>query len=106
MHKPTEIEIEAAAFRNLVQVLQRRTDVTNDEMMKSLGFCRDCLSHWYQACAESLGLEIEHEQAKFKIYGMSSKEWQDKHLIAPRMTKKQALDTADQQKEKSKSLPR
>tara|TARA_B100001094_G_C18177880_1_gene799006 strand:- start:2213 stop:2572 length:360 start_codon:yes stop_codon:yes gene_type:complete len=102
MDKKTEIEVEAAAFRNLVQFLQRKTDVTNEDMMKSAGFCRDCLSHWYQSCAESLGMEVNQEQANIKIYGMSSQEWYDKHVAALAITAKQNPQATV--KEESKQL--
>lgn len=46
MDDKTRIEIEAAAFRGLVEHLQRRTDVQNIELMKLAGFCGNCLSKW------------------------------------------------------------
>ena len=49
-------ELEAAAFRKLVEHLRRRTDVQNIDMMNLAGFCRNCLGDWYrEAAAESVG---------------------------------------------------
>ncbi|MDG1170384.1 MAG: DUF1244 domain-containing protein, partial [Sulfitobacter sp.] len=52
MPSPTEIELQAAAFRRLQQhLMQDRTDVQNIDMMNLAGFCRNCLSRWYQEAA-------------------------------------------------------
>ena len=53
-----EIELQAAAFRRLQQhLMQDRTDVQNIDMMNLAGFCRNCLSRWYQEAAESGGVQ-------------------------------------------------
>src|SRR5690606_30705399 len=52
MDDKTRIELEAAAFRGLVEHLQKRTDVQNIDLMNLAGFCRNCLSKWYQAAAK------------------------------------------------------
>ncbi len=44
MDEKNRIELEAAAFRGLVQHLQKRTDVQNIDLMNLAGFCRNCLS--------------------------------------------------------------
>ena len=46
MDDKTRIELEAAAFRGLVEHLRRRTDVQNIDLMNLAGFCRNCLSKW------------------------------------------------------------
>ncbi len=51
----TNTELEAAAFRRLVQHLRERTDVQNIDLMNLAGFCRNCLSRWYREAAESKG---------------------------------------------------
>ena len=43
----TQQELEAAAFRSLVEHLRTRTDVQNIDLMNLAGFCRNCLSRWY-----------------------------------------------------------
>ena len=45
----TRTELEAAAFRRLLQHLNERTDVQNIDLMTLAGFCRNCLSRWYRA---------------------------------------------------------
>ena len=52
MDDKTRTELEAAAFRRLVQHLRERTDVQNIDLMNLAGFCRNCLSKWYRAAAE------------------------------------------------------
>ena len=53
MDESTRTEIEAAAFRGLVEHLRQRTDVQNIDLMNLSGFCRNCLSKWYAAAARS-----------------------------------------------------
>jgi hypothetical protein len=75
----TQLELEAAAFRRLVQHLRERTDVQNIDLMNLAGFCRNCLSKWYRAAAEEKGLPLTDPEAREIIYGMPYKEWQAKH---------------------------
>lgn len=79
MDKQTQTELEAAAFRRLVQHLDSRKDVQNIELMNLAGFCRNCLSKWYKAAAEEHGLELDYEQARETIYGMPYSEWKEKY---------------------------
>lgn len=79
MDDQTRIELEAAAFRGLVEHLQRRTDVQNIDLMNLAGFCRNCLSKWYLAAARAHGVEMTYEQAQERIYGMPSDEWKRQH---------------------------
>ena len=51
MNEKTRTELEASAFRGLVEHLQKRTDVQNIDLMNLAGFCRNCLSMWYLAAA-------------------------------------------------------
>ena len=81
MDKSTEIEIEAAAFRRLRDFLREHTDVQNIDLMNLAGFCRNCLSKWYRAEAESRGVEMDYEQARELIYGMPYSEWKSKHQV-------------------------
>ena len=75
----TRTELEAAAFRKLVEHLRNRTDVQNIDMMNLAGFCRNCLSRWYREAAEARGVEMQDAQAREAVYGMPYKEWQAKH---------------------------
>ncbi|HRY23115.1 MAG TPA: DUF1244 domain-containing protein, partial [Geminicoccaceae bacterium] len=52
----TRTELEAAAFRRLVQHFRDRPDVQNIDVMNLAGFCRNCLSKWYAAAAAERGL--------------------------------------------------
>jgi hypothetical protein len=72
-------ELEAAAFRRLVDHLRQRTDVQNIDLMNLAGFCRNCLSNWYQEAAAERGVEISKDAARELIYGMPYKEWQQLH---------------------------
>ena len=79
MTNPTQTEIEAAAFRQLISHLQARTDVQNIDLMVLAGFCRNCLAKWYAAAATEQGVTMDYEQAREVIYGMPYKEWKDRY---------------------------
>lgn len=68
-------QLEAAAFRTLVQHLRDRSDVQNIDLMNLAGFCRNCLSKWYKAAADDLGYEVSADAAREEIYGMPYAEW-------------------------------
>jgi len=71
----TKVELESAAFRTLIDHLKNRTDVQNLDMMKLTGFCRNCLSKWILAAAESKGIAMDYEAAREHVYGMTYEEW-------------------------------
>jgi hypothetical protein len=75
----TDTELEAAAFRRLVEHLRERTDVQNIDLMNLAGFCRNCLSRWYHEAAESKGVGLTDPEAREIVYGMPYKEWQAKY---------------------------
>ena len=75
----TQTELEAAAFRRLVAHLRARTDVQNIDMMNLSGFCRNCLSNWYQDAAAEKGIAVAKEAARTHVYGMTYDEWKAKH---------------------------
>ncbi len=75
----TRTELEAAAFRGLVEHLRKRTDVQNIDIMNLAGFCRNCLSKWYRAAAEERGLELTYDAAREIVYGMPYDEWKAAH---------------------------
>lgn len=75
----TRTELEAAAFRRLVQHFRDRPDVQNIDVMNLAGFCRNCLSKWYQAAAAEKGLELTYDEAREVIYGMPYDAWKAKH---------------------------
>ena len=72
-------ELEAAAFRRLVEHLRERTDVQNIDLMNMAGFCRNCLSRWYQEAANERGIEMDKNEAREIYYGMTMDEWKSKY---------------------------
>ncbi len=77
--EPTQIELEAAAFRRLVSHLQDRPDIQNIDMMNLANFCRNCLSNWYKDAASEKGIELSKKEAREIVYGMPYDEWKAKH---------------------------
>ncbi len=77
--RETATELEAAAFRRLVAHLRERTDVQNIDLMNLAGFCRNCLSNWYQEAAAERGLDLGKDAARQIVYGMPYKEWQQRY---------------------------
>ncbi|WP_295468204.1 DUF1244 domain-containing protein [uncultured Pseudomonas sp.] len=75
MTEQDRLELEAAAFRTLVQHLRKRTDVQNIDLMNLSGFCRNCLSKWYKAAADEKGLELSLDDAREVVYGMPYADW-------------------------------
>ncbi|MDC7830549.1 MULTISPECIES: DUF1244 domain-containing protein [Pseudomonas] len=79
MTEQDRLELEAAAFRTLVQHLRKRTDVQNIDLMNLSGFCRNCLSKWYKAAADDKGLELSIDDAREVVYGMPYADWKAQH---------------------------
>ncbi len=79
MTKEQQTQIEAAAFRGLIEHLQARKDVQNIDLMNLAGFCRNCLAKWYSAEAKKLGLDFDYATAQQAVYGMSIEEWKRDH---------------------------
>ncbi|OCT24266.1 DUF1244 domain-containing protein [Pseudomonas putida] len=75
MTEQQQLELEAAAFRRLVDHLQKRTDVQNIDLMNLSGFCRNCLSKWYKAAADERQVELSLDDAREAVYGMPYAEW-------------------------------
>jgi hypothetical protein len=79
MDAQTQIELEAAAFRRLQKhLMEDRKDVQNIDIMNLAGFCRNCLSRWYQEAAAEKGIEISKDAARERFYGMLFSEWKEK----------------------------
>ena len=79
MDEGTQVELEAAAFRRLVQHLRERSDVQNIDLMELAGFCRNCLSRWYREEAERRGIELADLEAREIVYGMPYDEWKSRY---------------------------
>ncbi|SFR33250.1 DUF1244 domain-containing protein [Litoreibacter janthinus] len=94
MDAQTKLELEAAAFRTLQAHLQRRTDVQNIDMMNLTGFCRNCLSRWYQEAANERGIEMTKDEARKDFYGMPYDQWRDKYQTEANDAQKAAFEVA------------
>lgn len=79
LDKQTRTELEAAAFRTLVDHLRKRTDVQNIDLMNLSGFCRNCLSKWYRTAAEERDIALSYDEAREIVYGMPYEAWKDEH---------------------------
>ncbi|MGI9481508.1 MAG: DUF1244 domain-containing protein [Hyphomicrobiales bacterium] len=93
----TREELEAAVFRRLVSHLRNRTDVQNIDMMNLAGFCRNCLSNWYQDAASEMGIELQKPEAREIVYGMSYDDWKNKYQIEATPEQKAAFEAAQKQ---------
>jgi hypothetical protein len=71
----TTTELEAAAFRRLVEHLRARTDVQNIDLMNLAGFCRNCLSNWIKEEADNRGVAMSRDESREAIYGMPYETW-------------------------------
>jgi hypothetical protein len=94
MSEPTKTELEAAAFRRLLAHLAERTDVQNIDMMNLTGFCRNCLSRWYQEEADARGLAIDKETAREIVYGMPYAEWRARYQTEASAEQKAAYEVS------------
>lgn len=82
MDDATRTKIEAAAFRRLLQHLMiDRPDAQNIDMMNLAGFCRNCLSRWYQEAAEAEGITLTKDGARDVVYGMPFDQWRAQHQV-------------------------
>lgn len=92
MDKTSQTELEAAAFRRLLEHLRKRADVQNIDMMNLAGFCRNCLSNWMEDAAKAQGVSLTRDEARHHIYGMSYEDWKAKHQTAASDAQKQAFE--------------
>jgi len=95
MDDQTRIELEAAAFRRLRKhLMEDRQDVQNIDLMNLAGFCRNCLSRWYQEAAAERGIDMGKEEAREIFYGMPYEGWKQMHQTPADDSKKAAFETA------------
>jgi uncharacterized protein len=91
----TRTELEAAAFRALMHhLLEKRPEVQNIDLMNMAGFCRNCLSRWYQEAANARGIAMDKDQAREIVYGMPYADWVAQNQTAADAAKKAAFDVA------------
>jgi len=79
MNEATREQIEAAAFRRLLEHFRSHTEVQNVDVMNLAGFCRNCLAKWYRAEAEARGESISDDAAREVVYGMPYSEWKERY---------------------------
>jgi uncharacterized protein len=75
----TRTQLEAAAFRRLLEHLRSHTEVQNIDMMNLAGFCRNCLSNWMKEAADSCGIPMTKDESREAVYGMPFDEWKAKY---------------------------
>jgi uncharacterized protein len=95
----TTTELEAAAFRRLLQHLNgERTDVQNIDLMILAGFCRNCLADWYREAAEARGLAMTRDQAREHVYGEPFAQWKARYQKEATPEQLAAFDAAQKRK--------
>lgn len=91
----TRQALEAAAFRALMQhLLVARPDVQNIDLMTLAGFCRNCLSRWYQEAAVAQGIALTKDEAREIVYDMPYADWVAQHQTAADAAKQAAFAEA------------
>ena len=81
MKEEDKRKIFTEVLERLIEHLQKRTDVQNIDLMTLSGFCRNCLSRWYQEAANDKGIELDKNSAREIVYGMPFSEWRDKYQL-------------------------
>ena len=82
MDDAIRIKLESAAFRALQKhLMEERPDVQNIDLMNLAGFCRNCLSRWFQEAAKENGIDLSKEEAREIFYGMPMDEWKTKYQL-------------------------
>ena len=95
MDDATRTELEAAAFRALVHHLMvKRPEVQNIDLMTLGGFCRNCLSRWYQEAAVARGIDLNKDDARAIVYGMPYADWVAQNQTPADEAKKAAFEKA------------
>ena len=79
MEERDRIDLEAAAFRRLLEHLRERSDVQNIDLMELAGFCRNCLSRWYAEAAAERWRDLSKDEARKIVYGMPYEDWKARH---------------------------
>ena len=90
----TRTELEAAAFRRLLEHLRQRSDVPNIDLMNLAGFCRNCLSNWFEDAAKVQGVAVTRDDARQMVYGMSYDDWKAKYQKEATPAQAEALKTS------------
>ena len=75
----TQTEIEAAVFRKMIEHFRKYPEVQNIDLMNLAYFCRNCFSKWYRSAANERGVELDYDQAREIVYGMSYSEYKEQY---------------------------
>jgi hypothetical protein len=95
MDDQTRLELEAASFRALMHhLIEKRPEVQNIDLMTLAGFCRNCLSRWYQEAAAERGIDLTKDEAREIVYGMPYADWVSKNQTEADAAKQAAFRTA------------
>jgi len=92
MDAKTRTELEAAVFRRLVAHLRQRGDVQNIDLMNLAGFCRNCLSNWFEEAAKEQGAAVSRAEAREMVYGMPYDDWKALHQSQASPAQAQAFE--------------
>jgi len=94
------LEIEAAAFRKLIEHLQAHPEIQNIELMITADFCRNCLAKWLISEAQTRGVPLDYEEARETVYGMPYSEWKARHQTPATPEQLKAYEERQQNKSK------
>lgn len=95
MDDATRTQLEAAAFRRLRHhLMEERPDAQNIDLMTLAGFCRNCLSRWYQEAAHARDIEMTKDEAREVFYGMPYDDWKARYQVDADAEKKAAFEAA------------
>ena len=94
MDERQKTEIEAAAFRRLVQHFRDHPEVQNIDVMNLAGFCRNCPLRWHREVAGKTGIEVPDPDAREIVYGMPYDQWKAKYQEEASADQKKSYDKA------------
>ncbi|MEO1422242.1 MAG: DUF1244 domain-containing protein [Pseudomonadota bacterium] len=63
------------------------------DLMNLSGFCRNCLSRWYQEAAAERGIEMSKDDAREIVYGMPYDAWRATYQTEASAEQKAAFDS-------------
>jgi len=75
MDDVTRTEVEAAAFRRLLDHLEKHQEVQNIDLMILANFCRNCLADWYREAAAERGVTLDKTEARTIVHRMPYDQW-------------------------------
>ncbi len=70
-------QIDAAVFQKLLSHLNDHKEVQNIDLMILADFCRNCLAQWMVTAAEDVGVSLDYEVARERVYGMPYSQWKE-----------------------------